>query len=337
MPMTGILEKLGPRIRDEIRETVAASMGTDGHRVPRHRVNKAIPARERNVFTHGFIEHLSWLDSPEGRSQSTSSGAQPISILAAVIEMTLLYAHEKGFSPLQVLELGTRRAQSILSSPPELCMVTDLIKAILDEAGQQLEDGMTFVAYAKASDRKMKAAEQYLKAIDGECRKNGIHRGENEAYWIHFERPEDADGFKKALIEGGVEVFEAYELPNSGETTAEQEFSPLKLSIMRAIWTHSPYGSANFDEVLEAVADAGCRLAVARIGIQADAVLDALAKPNEDMIRGGCLEADPIGSLIGYDPEQCTTQEDIAAVYEAMIKEGRERKNRARALKKAAA
>jgi hypothetical protein len=333
--MTGILEKLGPRIRDEIREAIEASMASGEHRVPRHRFNKRATATERNAFTHELIEHLSWLDSREGRSQSTSSGSQPISILASVIEMTLLHAHEKGFSPLQVLELGTRRAQSILSSPPELCMVTDLVKVILDEAGQQLEDGMTFVAYAKASDRKMKAAEQFLKGVEGEYRKNGIHHGENEAHWIHFERPEDAEGFKKALIESGVEVFEAYELPNRGEEATEQAFSPLKLSIMRAIWAHSPYGSADFGEVLEAVSDAGSRLAIARIGIQADAVLDALATPNEDMIRGGCLEADPIGSLIGYDPDQCTTQEDIAAVYEAMIREGRERNRLDRPLKKA--
>ncbi len=321
--MTGILEKLGPRIRDEISETVAASMLSGEHRVARHRFNKEVPARERNAFTHEFIEHLSWLDSREGRSQATSSGSQPISILAAVIEMTLLYAHEQGFSPLQVLELGTRRARSILSSPPELAMIEDLMKVILDEADEQLEDGMTFIAYASTSDRKMKAAERHLKTVEGEYRKNGAYGAENQTRWVHFERAEDAAGFKQALTESGIEVLEGYEPPKSAEATTTHDISPLKLSIMRAIWAHSPYGSADFNEVLEAVADPRSRLAVARIGIQADAVLDAIAKPNDDMVLGGCVEADPIGSLVDYDPAQSTTQADVIAVYKAMIEAGR--------------
>lgn len=332
--MTGILEKLGPRIRDEISEIVAASMLSGEHRVARHRFNKKTPARERNAFTHEFIEHLSWLDSREGRSQATSSGARPISILAAVIEMTLLYAHEKGFSPLQVLELGTRRARSILSSPPELAMIEDLMKVVLDEADEQLEAGMTLVAYVETSDRKMKAAEQHLNTVEGEYRKNGSCGREARTQWVNFERPEDAAGFQQALNEGGVEVLEGYEPPKSAEATVPHDISPLKLSIMRAIWAHSPYGSADFNDVLEAVADPRSRLAVARIGIQADAVLDAIAKPNDDMVLGGCIEADPIGQLIDYDAAQSTTQEDIAAVYEAMIKEGRERSRRDRKLRK---
>ncbi len=101
------------------------------------------------------------------------------------------------------------------------------------------------------------------------------------------------------------------------------DLSPLKLSIMKAIWTHSPYGSADFNDVLEAAADPISILVIVRIGIQADAVLDVLAKPNQDMIRGGCLEADPIGALVDYDPAQSTTQADVVAVYEAMIREGR--------------
>lgn len=329
--MTRILEKLGPRIRDEIREAIASSMVSGEHRVPRHRFNKKTPARERNAFTHEFIEHLSWLDSREGRSQATSSGYQTISILAAVIEMTLLHAHEKGLAPLQVLELGTRRARSILSSPQDLSMVEDLMGLILDEADEQHEAAMIRVEFVPATDRKMKPSAEYLKGIEGEYRL-GVDAGRSDVSWVHFERPDEADGFRAVLIESGVEILDGHAPPDDAE--AAYDFSPLKLSVMRAIWTHSPLGSADFHEVLEAVSDPSCRRAIARIGIQADAVLDAIAKPNDDMVLGGCLEADPIGALVEYDPAQSRTQEDVSAVYEAMMKEGRERNNRSRRLRK---
>lgn len=114
---------------------------------------------------------------------------------------------------------------------------------------------------------------------------------------------------------------------------AHNEHSPLKLTIMRALWNCLQEPKSRFEDVLVNPACEDDADDLEAIGIKADAVLDAIAEPNEDMVKGGCLEADPIGALIGYDPEQCRTQEDVAAVYRAMILEGRQRSNRHRSLK----
>jgi hypothetical protein len=334
--MSRIVEKLGPRFRDEIQDAVEASMSADLHRVARHRFNRNVAATERNAFTKELLQHLSWLGGKEGRRHSTVVNDSPITILSAVIQMTLLHGYEKGFSPLQIIEIALRTTASILSSPPEFRMVTDLIGSILDEAGQQIEAKMTCVAHAEASDRKMKAAVKYLKLVEGEYRKGGIYRGDSKISWVHFERPEEAGVYRQLLIENGVEVFDGYTpADRRGDTDVSHDFSPLKLSVMRAIWEHSPYGGVDFGEVLDGVIKGDRFHAISRIGIQADAVLDALAKPNDDMVLGGCLEADPVGALIDYDPAQCTTQADVVAVYQAMIKEGRDRENSSRKLKKA--
>ena len=112
------------------------------------------------------------------------------------------------------------------------------------------------------------------------------------------------------------------------------EYSPLKLMVMRALWESNPARrSRSFDTSLVNTSCEMDMMDLMAASSQADAVLDAIEEPNEDMVKGGCLEADPVGALIGYDPERSSTQADVVVLYKAMIKEGRERNNKTRVLK----
>lgn len=317
--MSHILQRLGPRFKDEVRDAVEGSL-EEGHiRGARHRFNKAVSSKERNEFTSKLIKHLSWLNSPEGRRASTRNGSSPLTVMSDVIEMVLLYAQEQKFSPLQVLDIGFRRAASVLSSPPDFEIISDILKLVLDEADEALERGMTVVGYIDPDSRKTgRAIEDHLKAYEGEYRKRGSL--EDDTKWVHFEKASEAIDFSEYLRGLKVGVIENFVVPT--QIPVSHDFSPLKLSIMRAIWEHTSHGPLDFDAVIEAIKDGKKHYPIFDAERQADAILDVLATPNDDMLLGGCVEANTMGGL-AWDPEQSMVLEDVRDVYKAMMKEAR--------------
>ncbi|NTF18104.1 hypothetical protein G6L37_06775 [Agrobacterium rubi] len=117
-------------------------------------------------------------------------------------------------------------------------------------------------------------------------------------------------------------------------STANTTCSRLKLAIMRVLWDSVPTRRSRFEEALTAPGCPEDEADIGTVSTQAEAVLDAISFPTDDMILGGCLEANPIGALVDFDPDRCTTQEDVVSVYKAMIREGRFRENINRTLKK---
>lgn len=318
--MSHILQRLGPRFKDEVRDVVEGSLEEGYIRGARHRFNKSVPSKERNEFTSKLIKHISWLNSPEGRRASTSNGSSPLTVMSDVIEMVLLYAQEQKFSPLQVLDIGFRRAASVLSSPPEFQMISDILKIVLDEADKALESGMTVVGYIDPDSRKTsREIEGHLKAYEGEYRRRASL--ENDTAWVHFEKASEATEFSEYLRGLKVEVIENFVVPT--KQPVSHDFSPLKLSIMRAIWEHTNHGPLDFDAVIEAIKDGKKHYPIFDAGKQADAILDVLATPNDDMLLGGCVEANTIGGL-AWDPEQSLVLEDVRDIYKAMMREARQ-------------
>lgn len=189
-----------------IKRAVAASAKEGHYRVAPERFNNRPANAERNEFTGKFFKELSWLNSREGRARSSSVGSWPQSILSDVIDVTLHYAVEQGFSPLQVLRQGLQHTSSVLGSPAEMRLVVKFLSSILAEAEEQLHSKMFKVAYLIDSKPKLqKQIDRWLGSIQGEYRRGGYGL-RDPLVWIHFELEHEANGFKVFLAELGIEV-----------------------------------------------------------------------------------------------------------------------------------
>jgi hypothetical protein len=196
-------------LRDRIRRAVEDAVAEGQYRVAPERFNKDYSASERNQYTTDVLKALSWINSPEGRSNATSKGkTDPRSILADLVDMVLYRAIEDGFSPLQVLYFGLQRVSAVMGIPDDLQLVLKFIAAILAEAADQHRARMVQVSYLQPDKQPIDTTiRKWLKTgIEGEYWLGGTFRTPQK--WVHFVEQGDADAFRAKLVELGVTVTE---------------------------------------------------------------------------------------------------------------------------------
>jgi hypothetical protein len=201
--------ELPNELQNRIRRAVTNAFAEGQYRVAPERFNKDYSASERNQYTTDVLKALSWINSPEGRSNATSKGkTDPRSILADLIDMVLYRAIEDGFSPLQVLYFGLQRVSAVMGTPDDLRLVLEFIATILAEAADQHREGMVQVSYLQPEKPRVDTTiRKWLETgIQGEYWLGGAFRTSQQ--WVHFAEKDDADAFRVKLVELGVTVTE---------------------------------------------------------------------------------------------------------------------------------